>query len=130
MNKIFKLIFTALLALAIVGCTSLAKPRDVRDNLAYGWAGYTAVVKSLTIFVKNDVLTKEQVRKVQPELLDARNALADAQILIDAGLISESQSKIDTANKILRLLKRLIEQERAKNTQANIVQTVTKLVPV
>lgn len=130
MKKLFKTLFAVFLVLALASCASFTKPRDTRDNLAYAWAGYTATVKTLTVFVRNGALSKAQVRKIQPDLQDARDALNTANLLLDAGQVTDAQNNIDMANKILILLKRLIEAEKAKNAQLILPNAVLKLVPV
>lgn len=132
MKKLFTMLCVGLLIL-ISGCTSLTKPRDVKDSLAYAWAGYTAVVRSITVLVRNDVISKDDVRVRQPDLQDARDALSTAGLLIEAGDLEGAKTNIATANKILLLLRTYLRELQKKENQAMleiIPKQLPKLVPV
>jgi len=129
-KKIFSISYIKLFAvflvmLALVGCSTFAKPRSMGDSIAYAYGSLAAVRTTATQLLQRNRITLADAEKVQTGANQVRAELDLAASFYDKNDLSTAQSRLDFALKLLIELEALLNQNNrsvSNGTNSNSIK--------
>jgi hypothetical protein len=102
----------ALLALIVAACATVTAPQTPKQRLAYVDSQFTAVVETAIELRQQGILTDAHVRRLQPTVNQAHQALSLAWAAMGKGNPESALEYVAVINELLFQIRNVLEEAR------------------